>query len=164
MKLPIILRRRGFLVAAGFAAAFAAALAVKGPTPVVSQGSAGAPRLLAASFTSAFCPACRILEPRLAAVMGDFKGEPVEFVEFDFTFGETEALAARAAALGLGRLYEANKGATGFTVLVDARSGAIIDTLTMNFAEKDISRAIRNALAITSYTEDGAGPAGADGR
>ncbi|MFN3959495.1 MAG: hypothetical protein ACK4NP_06235 [Parvularculaceae bacterium] len=163
MTLKQASKRRGFLVAAGFAAAFAVALAVKGPTPVVSQGSAGAPRLIAASFTSAFCPACRILAPRLAAVMGDFKGEPVEFVEFDFTFGETQALAARAAALGLERLYEANKGATGFTVLVDARSGAVVDTLTMNFAERDISRAIRNALAITSYAEDGAGPAPAPG-
>lgn len=86
--------------------------------------------------------------------MPQFEDKAIEFVDFDFTFGETEALAALAAAHDLTRLYEANKGATGFTVLVDADTGAIIDTLTMNFSVSDIERALGRALAIASHTDD----------
>lgn len=158
MKPTSIFKRRGVLLAAGFAAALAAAVAVKGPTPVVAQKAAVAPRVIAASFTSAWCSSCRILEPRLAEAMPAFKDAAIEFVEFDFTFGETDEIAARAAAHGLTRLYDANKGATGFTVLVDARSGEIIDTLTMNFTVADIRGALKRALAIASHTDEAAGP------
>jgi len=153
---------RGALVAVAFVAAFALAIAVQGPTPVVAQTAKGAPDVIAASFTSAWCSSCRILEPRLAQAMPAFADQAVEFVEFDFTFGETETLAALAADHNLTRLYEANKGATGFTVLVDARSGAIVDTLTMNFTASDIAKAIGRALAIASHTDDQPGPALAD--
>ncbi len=157
-----MMKKRGIYVAVAFAAALAAAVAIKGPTPVVAQAAQGAPQLIAASFTSAWCSACRILEPRLAEAMPAFKGEAIEFVEFDFTFGETDALAALAASHGLTRLYEANKGATGFTVLVDATSGEIVDTLTMTFTAPDIERAVARALAIASHTDDraNAAPAG----
>jgi thiol-disulfide isomerase/thioredoxin len=158
MKRGSFIKRRGVLFAAGFVAALGVAVAVKGPTPVVAQKAAAAPRVIAASFTSAWCSSCRILEPRLAEAMPAFKGAAIEFVEFDFTFGETEELAARAAAQGLTRLYDANKGATGFTVLVDARSGEIIDTLTMNFSVADIKGALKRALAIASHADEAAGP------
>lgn len=154
MKPTSIPRRRGVLLAACFIGALAVAVAVKAPTPVVAQKAAGAPRVIAASFTSAWCSSCRILEPRLAEAMPAFRDAAIEFVEFDFTFGETEELGARAAAHGLARLYEANKGATGFTVLVDARTGEIIDTLTMNFSVADIRGALKRALAIASHTDD----------
>lgn len=149
----VLARSKGAVAAAMFAAAFALAVAVKGPTPVVAQSPASAPRVIAASFTSAWCAACRILEPRLAKAMPAFRDEAVEFVEFDFTFGHTETLAATAAEKGLARLYEANRGA-GFTVLVDAQTGEIIDTLTMHFTAEDIARALRRALAIASHTDD----------
>lgn len=154
MNVKHLLKRRRLLVAAAFAAAAVVAVAVKAPTPVVVQKSALEPRIIAASFTSAWCSSCRILEPRLAAAMPAFKNKPVEFVEFDFTFGENEDLARLAATHGLARLYEANKGATGFTVLVDARSGAIVDTLTMNFTVEDIKGALRRALSVASYTDE----------
>lgn len=155
----MMMKKRGAVLAAAFAAAVVIAVAVKAPTPVVAQAAQGAPQLIAASFTSAWCSACRILEPRLAKAMPAFKDKAIEFVEFDFTFGETEALAALAASHGLTRLYEANKGATGFTVLVDAGSGEIVDTLTMNFSEPDIERAVVRALAIASHTDERAGAA-----
>jgi thiol-disulfide isomerase/thioredoxin len=154
MRLSSIIKRRGFVAAAFFVAALAVAAAVKGPTPTVAQKAEVAPRVVAASFTSAWCSSCRILEPRLAEAMPAFKNAAIEFVEFDFTFGETAELAARADAHGLTRLYEANKGATGFTVLVDARSGEIIDTLTMNFTVADIKGALKRSLAIATHTDE----------
>lgn len=150
---------RGAIIAAALVAAFAAAVAVKGRAPDVAQKANGAPELIAASFTSAWCSACRILEPRLAAAMPAFEGRAVEFVEFDFTFGETAALEELASAHNLQRLYEANKGATGFTVLVNVRTGEIVDTLTMNFSRADIERALARALAIASHTDERPGPA-----
>jgi len=159
---PVMKKYRAAIAALVFAGAFALAIAVKGPTPTVAQAAKSAPDLIAASFTSAWCSACRILEPRLARAMPAFADRAVEFVEFDFTFGETEALADLAAAHNLTRLYEANKGATGFTVLVNARSGAIVDTLTMNFTAADIERAIDRALKNATHTDDGFGRRSAD--
>ena len=147
-------RRTGVMVAVVIGIAAALAVASRGRAPAVERVSQGPPQLIAASFTSAWCSSCRILEPRLAKAMPTFKDSAVAFVEFDFTFGETDELAALAAAHSLTRLYEANKGATGFTVLLDAGSGEIIDTLTMNFTADDIERAIARALAIASHTDD----------
>ncbi|MFN0023357.1 MAG: TlpA family protein disulfide reductase [Parvularculaceae bacterium] len=148
---------RGIFLLAAFVAALGIAVAVKAPAPDVAQKSAGKASVVAASFTSAWCAACRILEPRLADAMSAFSDRAVEFVDFDFTFGDTLALADLAKAHDLSRLYEANKGATGFTVLVDANTGEIIDTLTMNFSPGDIRAAIERALAIATHTEDAAG-------
>lgn len=147
-------RRTGVIVALAIAIAAAIAVASRGHAPSVAQTAAGAPQLIAASFTSAWCSACRILEPRLAEVMPKFKDKAIEFLDFDFTFGEDEKLAALAASHDLSRLYEANRGATGFTVLVDAETGAIIDTLTMNFTAADIERALTRALLVASHTDD----------
>ncbi|MDZ7629285.1 MAG: hypothetical protein U5J99_12875 [Parvularculaceae bacterium] len=147
-------KHSGLIVAAVVAIAVAVAVAARGPAPAAMQGSAGAPQLIAATFRSAWCSSCKILEPNLAKAMPAFAGEPVEFVEFDFTFGENDKLAALAAAHDLTRLYQANKGATGFTVLVDADTGAIVDTLTMNFTAADMKRAIERALAIALHTDD----------
>lgn len=155
-------RRTGVIVAVVIAIAVAVSAANRRAAPSVEQRAAGAPQVIAASFTSAWCSACRILEPRLAEAMPKFKDSAIEFVDFDFTFGEDGKLAALAASHDLTRLYEANKGATGFTVLVDADTGAIIDTLTMNFTAPDIERALERALAIASHTDDRrAGPAAA---
>lgn len=151
-------RRTGLVIVVAIAIAVAVSVAARRPVSGASQAATGEPQLIAATFRSAWCSSCKILEPNLAKAMPAFAGKAVEFVEFDFTFGEKEELAALAAAHDLTRLYEANKGATGFTVLVDADTGAIVDTLTMNFSAKDMTRAIDRALAIATHTDD-RGPA-----
>lgn len=151
-------KRMGFIAAVVIAIAVAVSVSARRPASAI-QSAPGEPELIAATFRSAWCSSCKVLEPNLAKAMPDFEGKPVEFVAFDFTFGENDELAALAASHDLSRLYEANKGATGFTVLVDADSGAIVDTLTMNFSAKDMTRAIGRALAIASHTDDRTGPA-----
>lgn len=91
-----------------------------------------------------------------------FAGEPIAFVEFDFTFGGRPELKKEAERYGLAGLYERNKGATGFTVLVDHDTGDILDTLTMNFSGSDMRAAIERAIAVASYTEEEAAPAAAN--
>lgn len=151
-------KRMGLIVAVVIAIAVAVSIAARRPASAM-QPAAGEPELIAATFRSAWCSSCKILEPNLAKAMPAFADKAVEFVEFDFTFGENEELAALAATHDLTRLYEANKGATGFTVLVDADTGAIVDTLTMTFTEKDMTRAIAAALSLASYTDDQPAPA-----
>ena len=110
------------------------------------------PELIAATFASAWCSSCKILEPRLAKVMPDFAGKPVKFVELDFTFGQSDAVEEKARAEGLGDLYPRFKGATGFTLLVDKDTGEIIDMLTIDHSGAAMRAAIAQALAIAERT------------
>lgn len=145
------------LFAAAFAlASIAAGLAFVNRSRAGSLDAAyeGEPEIVAATFASAWCPACKVLEPKLRKVIPGFAGKPVAFVEFDFTFGPREELKAEAERFGIGDLYERNKGATGFTVLVDADTGEIVDTLTMNFSEDAMRSAIARAIAVASYTDE----------
>lgn len=113
----------------------------------VSAAFDGAPALTVATFSSEWCASCRVLKPTLAKAMPRFSGAPVKFVEYDFTFGETEALRARAEADGVGATFDRFAGATGFSLIVDAASGEIVDTLTMNHSAEAMAAAIDDALA-----------------
>ena len=136
-------------------AAFAAAFFMFARSPATSADAAydGRPEVVAATFSSSWCSACKILKPKLAKVIPGFAKEPVAFVDFDFTFGPRKELRAEADKFAIGDLYERNKGATGFTLLVDADTGEVIDTLTMNFSEAAMRSAIARAIAIASHTD-----------
>lgn len=112
----------------------------------------GEPEVVAASFVSAWCSSCKILQPRLASVMPDFADKPVKFVELDFTFGQRKELEEAANSEGLAGIYPQFKGATGFTVLVDRDTGEIIDTLTINHSPKAMRAAIAQAIARASVS------------
>lgn len=113
----------------------------------------GEPEVIAATFASAWCSSCKILKPRLTQVIPDFSSTPVSFVEFDFTFGQRAEIADLAAKNGVTELYEEYKGRTGFTLLIDSDTGAVIDMLTMNHSEKAMRAAIAQAVAIASRDE-----------
>lgn len=108
---------------------------------------AGEPEIIAATFSSAWCSSCKILEPRLEGVVPDFADQPVKFVKLDFTFGERGDVADLAAREGLAEIYPRFKGATGFTLLVDAQTGEIVDSLTINHSREAMRAAIAQALA-----------------
>ncbi len=108
------------------------------------------PEIIAATFSSAWCSSCKILEPRLKALIPDFSDQPVKFVKLDFTLGQRGAVADKAAREGLGQIYPQYKGATGFTLLVDADTGEIVDSLTIRHSEKAMRAAIAQAIATAS--------------
>lgn len=110
----------------------------------------GEPEVVAASFVSAWCSTCKILEPRLAKIVPDFADKPIKFVEFDFTFGQREEIALRAEEEGVGAIYPQFEGATGFTVLVDHDTGEIIDILTISYSPSAMRAAIAQAIAVAS--------------
>jgi thiol-disulfide isomerase/thioredoxin len=140
-------RRAGrFLLFVALAAAVI--VVARGRAPSSSEASfAGSPELVAATFSSAWCSACMILKPRLAKAIPAFAGKPVKFVEYDFTFGDRAETRSAAAADGLGAVYDKFARSTGFTLLIDADTGEIIDILTINHSAKAMKAAIGGALA-----------------
>jgi thiol-disulfide isomerase/thioredoxin len=114
------------------------------------------PEVVAVTFASAWCTACKILQPRLAEVIPGFAGEPVKFVDLDFTFGQRGEVEDKAAAEGLAEIYPRFKGATGFTLLIDRDTGEIIDSLTIDHSKSAMRAAIAQALALAARTEPAA--------
>lgn len=112
----------------------------------------GEPEIIAATFESAWCSACKILKPRLAEVIPDFADKPVKFVSLDFTFGQRGDIERQAEAEGLGDIYPRFKGATGFTLLVDSDTGEIIDSLTVNHSKQAMRAAIAQSLALAAQS------------
>lgn len=110
----------------------------------------GKPEVVAASFVSAWCSTCKILEPRLSKIVPEFSDKPIKFVEFDFTFGQRDEIAQKAKDEGVGAIYPQFEGATGFTVLVDRDTGEIIDILTISYSPNAMRAAIAQALAVAS--------------
>lgn len=108
------------------------------------------PEIIAATFSSAWCSSCKILEPRLETVVPDFADKPVKFVKLDFTLGQRGAVAEKAKREGLGDVYPQYKGATGFTLLVDADTGEVVDSLTIRHSEKAMRAAIAQAIATAT--------------
>lgn len=125
----------------------AAIIGVKLRAPSVSAEFDGTPEVIAASFISAWCNSCKILEPRLAKVMPTFADAAVKFEALDFTFGPTPELAERAAKDGYAVVYARYAGATGFTLIIDRESGQILDRLTMSDTEQTIRARISAALS-----------------
>lgn len=144
--------RRAFLIG-GFAALIALALIARGRPPVVEQAGRGEAALVAATFASAFCGSCAILKPKLARIIPDYADARIDFVEFDFTTGASDALRDKAAAHGVLSVYDASKGATGFTMLVDRASGEALGMLTASLPDEQMRAEIDAALRKATYTE-----------
>ncbi|MEL7487552.1 MAG: thioredoxin [Pseudomonadota bacterium] len=113
----------------------------------------GEPEIIAATFASAWCSSCKVLEPRLKKIIPDFRERPVRFIEFDFTFGKNDGHADLAAETGLAEVFDRFQDATGFTLLVDAESGEVIDMLTINHSQDAMRMAIAQAIAVAARPE-----------
>ena len=75
-------------------------------------------------------------------------GSEVKFVEYDFTFGQTEEVRAAALADGLGPVFDRYAKATGFTILYDPQTEEVIDILTASHSTSAMRAAIARSLAI----------------
>ena len=133
------------LVMAGLAAF---ALAGRGRATSAEYALDREPEVIAATFASAWCTACKILEPKLAKAIPSFADKPVKFVEYDFTFGETEEVRDAALADGFGPVFDRYAKATGFTVLYDPQTEEVLDVLTAGHSTGAMRAAIARALTI----------------
>ena len=136
--------KRGTTILLGALLVAGAAFALSDRRPA-AQAFNGEPEIVAATFTSQWCSACRILKPRLLRTMRQFDGQPVKFVEYDLTFGPDRARPA-AAANGLSSVYERFSAATGYTLLVDVDTGEIVGRLTIGHSQGEMRAAIAAAL------------------
>lgn len=64
--------------------------------------------------------------------------------------GQPDSLAEKADKLGVTRVYEANKGATGFLALIDRRNQRLIGMVTLRQSDDQIRRSIETAIAEAS--------------
>lgn len=110
----------------------------------------GKPEIVAATFSSAWCSACKILEPKLAKVVPDFANKPVKFVKLDFSMGQGSGPAKVAEDNNFTSVYEKYKGSTGHTLLLDAETGEIIDQLTVKLSSDEMKQALKSAIKQVS--------------
>ncbi len=103
--------------------------------------------IIAVKMDADWCGKCKVMNPKLDALMPEFKDEPVLFVKFnmtdEFTTQQAEFLADR---LNLKSLFNEHKGQTGYVVLIDAKSGEPLKTLQSDLSENQIKAEIRSVL------------------
>jgi thiol-disulfide isomerase/thioredoxin len=105
------------------------------------------PKVVGLMFWAETCASCKVLDPKIQAVKGEFVQQPILFATFDHSNNGTKAQAAMlAAALGAGDIYRAQEKASGFLILVDAKTKQPIGKLTRDMSEEDIKTEINKAL------------------
>ena len=103
-------------------------------------------KLLALTFTSDHCSACKKLKPEVMALQPKLEGKSVEWVMFDFTSESTKvASKVKAAELGVADIYNKNQ-ATGFVLLVDAESKETVAKLTSRQTSNEMYKIVVEKL------------------
>jgi len=111
------------------------------------------PRLVAATFRSSWCGACRVIEPRIEDVQEEYEDAAIDFLRFDFTLGRRGGLRERAEAEGISELFDQLEGRTGFMVLMDRETGDVIEIVTMRYSRENIREALDRGLAFIRMAE-----------
>ena len=106
------------------------------------------PRIVGMMFYADTCGSCKMLDPKIQAVKPEFLDQPILFATFDHSNDNTRNQAAMLAErLGLGDLYAAQKKASGYMLLVDAKTGHPVGKLTRDLSKQEIREALEKALA-----------------
>ncbi|MEZ5947371.1 MAG: thioredoxin family protein [Hyphomonas sp.] len=129
-------------------------------------GSAAAePLVKVVNFTAAWCPNCRVLDPRVETAISKYAPEEVELVKVDMTDlrGKGEArkwelvqqLKVQTEFHKVRYLWDWYGGHTGIVIMVSADTGEPLACVTRLFTADEIADRIQEALVLTKY-----GPAG----
>jgi thiol-disulfide isomerase/thioredoxin len=112
-------------------------------TSVADNHSEASVKVIGVKMDAEWCGKCRVMNPKLDAIMPSFMNQPVLFVKFnmttDFTTQQAGLLAKR---MGLEILFEEHQGKTGYMVLLDAASGEILQILNSDLSEDALTEAI----------------------
>jgi hypothetical protein len=105
------------------------------------------PKVVGLMFWADTCASCKVLDPKIQAVKGEFVEQPILFATFDHSNDATKLQAAMlAAGLGVGDIYKAQEKASGFLILVDVKTKQPVGKLTRDMSEEDITTEINKAL------------------
>jgi len=124
-----------------------AALLLAAPgLPAAGEGAESVePERIAVLFYADWCGSCEVLDPKIKEARSELEADAKTlFVTFDLTDDAARAQTAMLAeTLGLGSIYEAHGGKTGFMLVVDADDPSILHKLT----KTDDVATIRTRLA-----------------
>lgn len=128
--------------------------------------AAGEPIIKVINFTAAWCPNCRILDPRLGEAVAAFDAHEVELVNLDMTkAGRTYPEATRAEALAEAeRLAQVHKvdelwawygGTTGLAAVIAADTGEPIYCFNRLNKTSKIKDRLRLAKLLAEHAKPG---------
>lgn len=110
------------------------------------------------NYTAAWCPNCRVLEPKLKiarALLEEAKA-PVEEVRVDYTNEDTrKGSLPDLATRNLSGLLERWDGITGLVVLAAADTGEPIDCINRQFSAEAIANFAQAAIERVATTKPG---------
>jgi thiol-disulfide isomerase/thioredoxin len=127
--------------------------------PLAAQGRAFLPEkpaVYVVSFTAAWCPNCRVLDPMVAEVRRTSLHRSAEFVTFDFSNDKSwDATTELAIEKDLVSVYNGYAGVTGLAAIVAADTGEVITCVNRSFTTATIGAAIDRAIERTKSAPQG---------
>jgi thiol-disulfide isomerase/thioredoxin len=124
-----------------------ATVALVGITNLATAAEPVEPKVVGLMFFADTCASCKVLDPKIQAVKAEYVEQLILFATFDHSNDVTKVQAAMlAAALGVGDIYKAQEKASGFLILVDAKTKQPVGKLTRDMSEEDIKTEINKAL------------------
>jgi len=105
------------------------------------------PRLIAVKFHADWCGFCKAMGPVFTELQQKYDGLPVLYVEFDQTTKSRKRQAAYLAkTMGLDRVWKEHGGKTGFILLIDPNTKAVIKKLTKDQNLKQMGASLQEAV------------------
>lgn len=116
--------------------------------PSLSEAMTKSPTLHAVTFYADWCNSCKTLEPNVEKARAEYglDTQNVLFTTFDLTDDASKNQSAlNAASLGLGEVYDGNKGKTGHMLIIDSE-GNQIAKVTKKSTPEEIGALIKENL------------------
>jgi len=126
------------LIALGLAGQ--ASAGTESPVPAVS------PQALAVLFYADWCASCKELDPKIEQARKALPDSPILFTRLDLTDENTRRQAGMLAdALGLRDIFAEFGDKTGFLLLIDPKTGAVVDRVNRDATVEAIEEKLRAA-------------------
>lgn len=105
------------------------------------------PRLIALKFHADWCGSCKAMGPVFTELQQKYESLPVLYVELDQTTKSRKRQAAFLAnAMGLDKTWKEHGGKTGFILLVDSETKAVVAKLTKDQNLKQMGASLQKAV------------------
>lgn len=110
-------------------------------------GKGARPKLIGLLMYADWCQSCKVLEPNLNEVKREFQDKGVLFTRFDLTDEfTTEQSRIFASWIGFNKIFEENRGRTGYMLLVEPQSNKVVGKLLKTQTPGELRSAIETAL------------------